>query len=572
MRGFFLRWGLVGVLLAASLLFLVGGAGSRAQEPSTGPLVAGVVHDTQDQPVEGAEVTLRIAGSAEPLAEAVTQSNGRFALAVPEVVPNALVVHIERSHFEEETIDLDAPQAAELKAGRSVVLPDITLARRITAAFWVATVIFVAMLVLIATGVLHNTLAALLGASLVFAVSYLGEPLVEDLFIFQFDRGLGYVDWNVIFLIMGMMIVIAVVERTGIFQWLAFMAYRLSRGRLWLLLIILMIITGIASALLDNVTTMLLMTPITIQIALALGISPLALLMPEVMASNVVGISTLIGTPTNILIGSFADISFNDFLVNQTPGVVLAMLGLIGYSLFLYRKDLLGSGAGEVSPLLVESLAERARITEPSHLRKAGWVGAGMILLFVFGEHIHLLPAVTALMGATALLVWIRPDIEEMIEAVDWTTLVFFITLFVVVGAIQEVGLISLIATGIGGLVGENLILAVLLVTWFSALLSMVIANIPFTAAMLPVVGFLTATIPGAQSKVLFYCLSVGSAMGGNGSLIGASANMVTAGISERAGHPLTYLYFLRKGFPALVLTVALATAWLLLRFLVLGG
>jgi Na+/H+ antiporter NhaD/arsenite permease-like protein len=314
------------------------------------------------------------------------------------------------------------------------------------------------------------------------------------------------------------------------------------------------------------------MTPITIQIALAMGINPLALLMPEVMASNVAGISTLIGTPTNILIGSFATISFNNFLANQTPGVMLALLGLVGYNLFVYRKDLLGSGASQVSTLLMEKLAERARITEPSHLRKAGWVGAGMLLLFVFGERVHLLPAVTALMGATALLVWIRPDIEEMIEAVDWTTLVFFISLFVVVGAVQEVGLISLIATGIGKLVGQNLILAVLIVIWFSAVLSMVIANIPFTAAMLPVVGFLTTTIPGAESKVLFYCLSVGSAMGGNGSLIGASANMVTAGISERAGHPLTYLYFLRKGFPALLITVALATVWLLLRFLVFGG
>jgi Na+/H+ antiporter NhaD/arsenite permease-like protein len=175
-------------------------------------------------------------------------------------------------------------------------------------------------------------------------------------------------------------------------------------------------------------------------------------------------------------------------------------------------------------------------------------------------------------MGATALLVWIRPDIEEMIEAVDWTTLVFFITLFVVVGGIQEVGLISFIATGIGDLVGENLILAMFVVTWFSAILSTVIANIPFTAAMLPVVGYLTATIPGAGNKALFYCLSVGSAMGGNGSLIGASANMVTAGIAERAGHPVTYVYFIKKGFPALILTVALAMVWLLIRFLVLAG
>ena len=572
MRKAVLRWTLAIALLAVCLVLVLGGGGSRAQEPPPSPLVTGVVRDPQNQPVRDVEVTLRAPGSEEALAQAVTQSNGRYAVSAPDNTPAALVLHFERPHFEQQTIELDTGQVADLQAGRSVVLAEITLARRVTIAFWVATAIFVGMLVLIATGILHNTLAALVGASLVFAISYLGEPLIEDLFIFQFERGLAYVDWNVIFLIMGMMIVIAVVERTGIFQWLAFQAYRLSGGRLWLLLAILMFITGVASALLDNVTTMLLMTPITIQIALALDVNPLALLLPEVMASNVVGISTLVGTPTNILIGSYGKISFNDFLVNQTPGVLLAMLGLVIYSLLIYRKELLASEGGEVSSVLVEKLAERARITEPSHLRKAGWVGAAMIVLFVFGERVHLLPSVTALMGATALMVWIRPDIEEMIEAVDWTTLVFFITLFVVVGAVQEVGLISFIATAIGSLVGESLILAIFVVTWFSAVLSTVIANIPFTAAMLPVVGFLTGTIPGADSKVLFYSLSVGSAMGGNGSLIGASANMVTAGISERAGHPITYLYFLRKGFPALLLTVALATIWLLLRFLVLGG
>jgi Na+/H+ antiporter NhaD/arsenite permease-like protein len=424
------------------------------------------------------------------------------------------------------------------------------------------------MLVLIATGRLHNTLAALLGASLVFAVSYLGHPISESLFIFGFETSLTYVDWNVIFLIMGMMIVIAVVERTGIFQWMAYQAYRLSRGHLWLLLPILMVVTGVASAFLDNVTTMLLMTPITIQIAMAMGINPLALLMPAVMASNVVGISTLIGTPTNILIGSYAGITFNNFLVNLTPGVLLALVGLIIYSEFIYRKQLHGSGPGGISSVLLEKLAERGRITEPDHLKKAAVVGAGMIVLFVIGEQIHLLPAVTAIIGATALMVWIRPDIEEMIEAVDWTTLVFFICLFIVVGAIQEVGLISLIAELIGRIVGDNLFVAMMVVTWFSAVLSTVVANIPFTAAMLPVVGYLTATIPGAENMALFYGLSVGSAMGGNGSLIGASANMVTAGIAERAGHPISYLYFLRKGFPALVITVALASVWLVVRFL----
>jgi Na+/H+ antiporter NhaD/arsenite permease-like protein len=256
-------------------------------------------------------------------------------------------------------------------------------------------------------------------------------------------------------------------------------------------------------------------------------------------------------------------------LINLTPGVLLAMLGLILYCEFAYRRELRHSGAGGVSTLLLDKLAERARITEPGHLKKAGIVGAFMLTLFIAGERVHLVPAVTALMGATALLVWIRPDIEEMIEAVDWTTLVFFIGLFVVVGAVQEVGLISFIADGIRQLVGSSLLLAVLVVIWLSALISTVIANIPFTAAMLPVVGYLTATLPGAQSKVLFYCLSVGSAMGGNGSLIGASANMVTSGIAERAGYPISYAYFFKKGSPALLITVGLTTLWLVFHFLV---
>jgi Na+/H+ antiporter NhaD/arsenite permease-like protein len=568
-------WWLVALLLGSGLLLAVFGRGSQAEEPLPA-LLTGVVVDRQGQPVREAVVTLH-SGQAGPeegqgegsiVAEAITQPDGRYALILPEIFPDDVAVRIERPHFTEASVVLSAGAVEALRAGTSVVLPDTTLLRRITPAFWVATAVFVAVLALIATGKLHNALSALLGASVIFAVSYLGHPLVEDLFIFGFQGALRYVDWNVIFLIMGMMIVIAVVERTGVFQWLAFMAYRLSGGRLWLLLPILMIVTGVASAFLDNVTTMLLMTPITVQIAMAMGLSPLALLIPEVLASNVVGISTLVGTPTNILIGSYARISFSDFLVNLTPGVLLALLGLILYSELAYRRELKAAGGGRLSPVMLKALAERGRITEPDHLKKAGVVGVGMIALFVAGEQVHLLPAVTALIGATALLVWIRPDIEEMIEAVDWTTLVFFITLFICVGAIQEVGLISFIADFIGRLVGDSLVLAMLVVVWFSAVLSTIIANIPFTAAMLPVIGFLTATIPGAQSKALFYCLSVGSAMGGNGSLIGASANMVTAGIAERAGHPISYVYFFKKGFPALLLTVSLATVWLLLRFL----
>lgn len=531
------------------------------------PVITGRIMDSQDQAIVGAEASLINSASAEMLAHVESQENGRFALELSDLqLPSSLALQVERAHFDSAEFELSRDQVDTLSAGDPVALPVITLEREISPAFWIATVIFLGMLAIIASGFLHNTLAALLGASVLFAFSYLGDLVNPGLFIFHFEDSLRYVDWNVIFLVMGMMIVIAVVEGTGIFQWLAFFAYRISGGKMVLLLPILMLITGIASAFLDNVTTMLLMTPISVQIALALNVSPLALLMSEVFASNVIGVSTLVGTPTNILIGSFAEISFNDFLANLTPGVLIAFVGLLVYMWLSYRKEL--TSASEASPVLLEKLEERGKITEPTQLRKAAVVGAGMLILFVLGEQFHLLPAVTALMGASALMVWIRPDIDQMIEAVDWTTLVFFIALFIVVGGIQEVGLISILAGLIGDLVGQSLVLTMIAVIWLSAIFSMLVANIPFTAAMLPVVRFLSATVPGAHSKVLYYCLSVGSAMGGNGSLIGASANMVTAGIAESAGYPISYNYFVKKGLPALFITVGLAMLWLLFRFL----
>jgi Na+/H+ antiporter NhaD/arsenite permease-like protein len=566
----FWSWTLIALLVAFSFIVLVSSRDVAAEDGASSPLVTGLVFDPQGQPVEGVQVTVVALDQGDQLGSVVTQADGRYALAIPGSVPDRLNVELERAHFENKQIELSPASIQSLKGGQTVVMSDTTLSRSIGAAFWLAAAVFVGVLVTVALGRLHNALAALAGAAVILGASYLSHIVFEGLYVFDFPGALGYVDWNVIFLIMGMMIVIAVIERTGIFQWLAFMAYRISGGRIWLLVPILMIVTGVGSAFLDNVTTMLLMTPITIQIAMAMGLNPLALLMPEVMASNVAGVSTLVGTPTNILIGSYAGITFNDFLKNLTPGVLLALVGLVVYSELAYRRQLRQGSA--TSPMLLEKLAERARITQPNHLKKAGLVGAGMLILFVFGERIHLLPAVTALIGATALLLWIRPDIEEMIEAVDWTTLVFFIALFIVVGAIQEVGLISMIADLIGRLVGDSLILAMLAIVWLGALLSTVVANIPFTAAMLPVVGYLTAIVPGAQNKALFYSLSVGSGMGGNGSLIGASANMVTAGITERAGYPISYLYFLKKGLPALFITVGLASGWLLVRFMLLGS
>ena len=555
--------GLVLLVLASQLFHQLVPLPAAASGP---PGLVGWLLDAQGQPVQNAEVAIHIDGHREAIAVAESQGDGSFVLDLPEGRFETLVVEISRPHFDPQVWTATPDELESLRQGMTIRLPDITMERRITLGFWVATLTFAGMLVLIALEKLHNTMAAMLGAAIVLGISFVGRPLNPDLFILDFEQALQYVDFDVIFLVMGMMIVVGILETTGIFQWTAYQAYRLSRGRAWVLVIILMLFTSLASAMLDNVTTMLLMTPITLEIALVLGINPLSLILPEVLASNIGGISTLIGTPTNILIGSYADIGFGDFVVNLTPGVLLAQAALTVYVLVVYRRQY-RQVSGGLSPAMLERLKENGRITQPNTLAKAGVVFVLTLLLFVVGERIHLVPAVTAILGAVFMLLVVGTDVQEMMKVVDWTTLVFFITLFMVIGAIQEVGLISMIAGGIKYVVGENLTFALLVIIWAGALLSGLIDNIPFTAAMLPVVGYLTRTIPGASSKVLFYGLSVGSAMGGNSTLIGSSPNMVAAGITERAGYPVSYVTFLKLGLPVTIITVAMGTIWLLIRF-----
>jgi Na+/H+ antiporter NhaD/arsenite permease-like protein len=278
------------------------------------------------------------------------------------------------------------------------------------------------------------------------------------------------------------------------------------------------------------------------------------------------GISTLIGTPTNILIGAHAGIGFTDFLVNQTAGVVAALIIMGLYVLWHYRAEWRKQSGG-ISPALYKVLEENARIEDPNALKKSGIVFLLILVGFVVGERFHIVPAVPALIGATVLLIWLKPDIRKMITAVDWTTLVFFMALFMVVGAVQEVGLISLIAQSISRVVGDSLIMAIFIMVFGVGTLSVFIANIPLAASMLPVADFLTATIPGANSKALYYALSMGAAMGGNGSLVGAEANLVTAGITAQAGRPMAFAAFLKVGLPVTFLTLAVGFLWLMIRF-----
>jgi len=562
-------------VLALLCLCLALGLGATQATPAVGQVcrfsITGRLSDQQNQPVTKAEISAHVPGIAEPLAVAESQEDGSWVLLLQAVPTEYLTVTIERRHFETQTINLSGEELSLLAENSTYSLGELTLERRISTGFWAATIIFLAVLLVIALEKLHSTTAALAGLSAVFVVTFVGGVFLPDLYIFDFERALTYINWEVIFLVMGMMVMIAIIEGTGIFQWTAFQAYRLSRGRAWLLVLIMMAVTAVASALLDNFTTMLLMTPISLQIGLAVGINPLALIIPEVLASNVGGISTLIGTPTNILIGAYAGIGFIDFLVNQTAGVVLALAVMAGYVLFHYRHEWRKSGGG-ISPALYKRLEENARVEKPEMLWKSGLVFALVLVAFVVGERFHVVPAVTALVGATVLLVWVEPDVHQMIKAVDWTTLVFFMALFIVVGAVQEVGLISLIAGAMGRLIGENLALGVFMIVFGVGTLSMAIANIPIAASMLPVTQFLTGSIPDASSQVLYYALSMGAAMGGNGLLIGGEANLVTAGITERAGSPISFVEFLKVGLPVTYLTLAAGFLWLLFRFVVFGN
>jgi Na+/H+ antiporter NhaD/arsenite permease-like protein len=572
-RWLFTRRLLLGLALGAGLIpFAIGASKVTSNDgPTDGYLISGRLIDAQSQPVVAAEVSAHVSGETEPMAEAESQEDGSWSLLLSALPEQKLTITIERHHFETQTVSLNIQELSLLEETGVYRVDELALERRISAGFWAAAAIFLAVLLVIAFEKLHSTTAALAGLSAVFLVTFIGGTFFPGLYIIDFERALTYINWEVIFLVMGMMIIIAIVEGTGIFQWTAFQAYRLSRGRSWLLVLILMILTAVASALLDNFTTMLLMTPISLQIGLALGINPLALIIPEVLASNVGGISTLIGTPTNILIGAYAGIGFSDFLINQTLGVVLALAVMAGYVLFHYRQEWRKQSGG-ISPKLYAMLEENARLEDPQALWKSGLVFLLVMVGFVMGERYHVVPAVPALVGATALLIWLKPDVHEMIKAVDWTTLVFFMALFVVVGAVQEVGLISLVATSMSRLVGENLVLAILMIVFGVGTLSTGIANIPLAASMLPVVEFLTGSIPGASSQVLYYALSVGAAMGGNGLLVGAEANLVTAGITSQAGSPISFAEFLKVGLPVTYLTLAAGCLWLLLRFVVLGS
>lgn len=411
--------------------------------------------------------------------------------------------------------------------------------------------VFVATYALIVTERVHKTIAALAGG---MAMILLG--IVDQ------DRAFEEIDFNVIFLLAGMMILAGILRQTGIFGWLAVRSARAARGEPYRLLVVLSLITAVASAFLDNVTTVVLVGPITLFLAARLGMSPFPFIVSEILASNIGGAATLIGDPPNLLIGSAADLGFDAFLFHMAPLSAFLLALYLVAARWLFRNDL------QADPALREGLLqldERQMITNPRLLRSSLIVLGGTLVGFLLHGPLHLEPATVALTGATVLMVVGRQSPEEVLREVEWPTLFFFIGLFMLVAGVIEIGLIQAVADAIVALTGNALGPTSILLLWMSAALSGLIDNIPYTATMIPVVEQLASA---HESDALWWALAIGADYGGNATIIGASANVILAGMAEREGHPIPFVRFLRYGLPVTLGTVLISTGYVWLRYL----
>jgi Na+/H+ antiporter NhaD/arsenite permease-like protein len=422
--------------------------------------------------------------------------------------------------------------------------------------FWelVAVFVFLFTYALIVDERIHRAVAAMIGAAIVIF-----------LHIVPWDSLLVYLDFGTIFLLMGMMIIVNTARTSGLFEYIAIRTAKLARGSPIKVLILFSLVTALCSAFLDNVTTVLLLTPMLLTIAKLMKLNPLPYLIAEIFASNVGGAATLIGDPPNIMIASAAGLTFNEFLMVMAP-IALVDLGIVLLMMFLiYGKTMkVDPHERDVMTKAMENLDENAAIQDRSLFIKSIVTILLVVVMFFFHSFLGLEPAEVALIGAAIILFWSREPPELILEKIEWPALFFFGGLFIVVGALVETGVISQIASAMVGLVsttGE----AMILVVWFSAVASAIVDNIPLTAAMIPLIKDLGTTM---EIYPLWWALSVGACLGGNGTAIGASANVVVLGISEREGINISFLDFMKLGMAVMVITVAVGLGMLWVMFM----
>ncbi len=415
-----------------------------------------------------------------------------------------------------------------------------------------AVVVFLVALAIIASERIHRTQVALIGAALVVVTGVIDQEQATDA-----------VDFNTIGLLVGMMVVVRLTEPTGVYNYLAIRAGQLARGRPLPVVIALTGTTALLSAFLDNLTTVLLMVPITFLLADTLDIPPIPLIVMEIIASNIGGTATLIGDPPNIMIAGATGLSFNQFLVNLAPAAALALLVVVAGLYVFYRSRLRIATENQAK---VMSLDAGRSIESPAELRRTVPILVLTIVAFFLHQALHLEPATVALTGAAAMLLVSRQSVEEALAGIEWATLFFFLGLFVMVGALEETGAIDEVARAIGGVTGGDRTAELLGITWVSAIGSGVVDNIPFTAAMIPVVEELQAGNGGDDAY--WWSLALGACFGGNATLIAAAANVAASGLAQRAGHPISFLGFLSVGLPVTLVSMLLATGYIAVRYL----
>lgn len=415
----------------------------------------------------------------------------------------------------------------------------------------IAVAVFLVVILLIISERVHRTAAAMAGAIVLILAGVMSA-----------DKALSYIDFNTIGVLVGMMVFVAVVRQSGMFEYIAIKAAKAAHGDPWKIMVSFIIITALLSGLLDNVTTVLLVGPMSIAIARMLKIDPVPFLMAQILASNVGGTATLIGDPPNIMIGSAAGLSFLDFLENTGIAVVFILIMQIILMKVFYGKALHPS---TLDTSAVENLDPSKSITNPALMKKALVVLVFVIIGFVFHDKLGLESSVVALTAAAVMLIIGRADVDNAVQDVEWTTILFFMSLFVVVGGLTETGVIKQLADLLISATNGHPMMTMLVLLWASALLSSILDNIPFVATLIPLI--LAMKADGMDVTSFWWAVSLGACLGGNGTLIGASANVVLSGISNKHGYPITFKSFLRVGMPFMLLSVAISTVFLVLKF-----
>ena len=416
----------------------------------------------------------------------------------------------------------------------------------------ISIIIFLGVIISIVSEKINRTVAAITGAVLMIVTHVL-----------TLDQAISHIDFNTIGVLIGMMIVVAVVKNSGLFEYIAIYTAKKSKGNPWKIMVYFIFITAILSALLDNVTTVLLVGPMTIVICQILKVNPVPFLMTEIIASNVGGTSTLIGDPPNIMIGSAANLNFTDFIVNVGPVIIFIIISLIICFKIIYRKEV-NNAANETA---ITSLDEEKAIQDKSQGSIEIIIASLLLILlgFIFHNKLNMESSIVALSGACIMLLIGKQDTNEIINDVEWSTIIFFMGLFVVVGGISESGVIKDLATLILDFTKGNTTFTMCIILWVSAIISSFLDNIPFVATLIPLI--LTMESQGMNVMPLWWATSLGACLGGNGTLIGASANVVLANIGEKHGYDISFKKYLRLGFPVMLLTISISTIYLLLKY-----